>query len=67
MDDYNFWADVMITFRTSSDMVKTIWVLSAALTLALTLLSRAYAWQKLRTSQCQEQKKKRLKHKWQSD
>jgi len=45
MDTYSFWADVMTTFRSSSDLVKIIWLLTPMLlVLALVFAAVKLHW-----------------------
>ena len=44
MQDYNFWADILTTFRSSSDLVKIVWLLMPV----LSALSLVYGALKLR-------------------
>ncbi len=48
MHDYNFWADMLTTFRSSSNMVKIVWITSVTFAPAITVLSFAYTALKLR-------------------
>jgi len=52
MENYSFWADVLTTFRSSSDLVKVIWLLAPI----IFLLGLVYAFLRLFTRKPAEPK-----------